>query len=589
MRLLVTILVVTIFSLARPAIADSSSAATVQLDNVIADYWELYLEIYPAAATRAGFYEFNDRLPSVTPENLDRISQAQLSLLRRTRDIDQAALSEANRVNAELLIWALEDSIGAAELDLSRIPFNTFWGFYMNALRASSDYAMQEVDDYEDYLARLQEIPRYFNESIDNMRRGSSDGFVLPQIVIDGVLPTIEAQVKDDPTDSSFYAQFENMSSKIPQSEQARLQAAGEQVIAEAVMPAFERLAAYLADEYRASTTIGAEQLPNGEAHYAFQIRRYTTLTDTTADEIHAIGLAEVERIRQEMDAIIAEVEFDGDFEGFTQFLLTDPQFYATTPEELLQHVAYVAKSIDFLMPGYFGKLPRQPYGIVPVPDEIAPNYTTGAYSGAPLDAKNGGTYWVNTYALDQRPLYEVPALTLHEGVPGHHHQNALALELEDVPAFRRTLGFSAFGEGWGLYVEKLGVEMGVYKTPYEHFGRLSYEMWRACRLVIDTGIHSQQWTRQQGIDYLLANTALTEANARAEIDRYISWPGQALAYKLGELKIWELRRRAEAELGDAFDLRTFHDAVLAQGELPLSMLDAVINRYIDDTLAAGE
>jgi len=236
-------------------------------------------------------------------------------------------------------------------------------------------------------------------------------------------------------------------------------------------------------------------------------------------------------------------------------------------------------------MPGYFGKLPRQSYGIVPVPDEIAPNYTTGAYYGAPLGAKNGGAYWVNTYRLDQRPLYEIPALTLHEAVPGHHHQNALALELENVPEFRRSLGFSAFGEGWGLYSEKLGVEMGVYQTPYENFGRLSYEMWRACRLVIDTGIHSQGWTRQQAIDYLMDNTALTAANARAEIDRYISWPGQALSYKLGELKIWELRRRAEATLGDQFDLREFHDAVLGHGELPLTLLDTIVTRYIDDTL----
>jgi uncharacterized protein (DUF885 family) len=243
---------------------------------------------------------------------------------------------------------------------------------------------------------------------------------------------------------------------------------------------------------------------------------------------------------------------------------------------------------VDYIMPGYFGKLPRQSYGIVPVPDEIAPNYTTGAYYGAPLGAKNGGAYWVNTYRLDQRPLYEIPALTLHEAVPGHHHQNALALELENVPAFRRSLGFSAFGEGWGLYAEKLGVEMGVYQTAYEHFGRLSYEMWRACRLVIDTGLHSQGWSRQEAIAYLMDNTALTEANARAEIDRYISWPGQALSYKLGELKIWELRRRAQTVLGDNFDLREFHDAVLGNGELPLALLDTVVSRYIDTTLAAA-
>jgi uncharacterized protein (DUF885 family) len=568
--------------------ADTHSAADAQLDNVIADYWDLYLQTYPAAATGAGVYEFNDQLGSVTPASQERVLQANRVLLARARDISRADMSLDGQVNADLLIWELEDTIGATELGLSRIPFNTFWGFFMNALRASSSLSMQELDDYEDYLARLREIPRYFDENIRNMRQGVEDGFVLPQIVIDGVLPTIQAQVKDNAEDSSFYEPFESMRARVSEDDQARLQQEGARVIQDEVMPAFAAVAEFLNSEYQASATIGAEQLPNGKAFYAFQIRRYTTLTDTTADEIHATGLAEVARIRDEMEGIIEEVEFDGTFEEFTEFLLTDPQFYAETAEELLQKVSHVAKGIDYLMPGYFGKLPRQSYGIVPVPDEIAPNYTTGAYSGAPADAKNGGTYWVNTYALDQRPLYEIPALTLHEGVPGHHHQNALSLELENVPAFRRTLGFSAFGEGWGLYSEKLGVEMGVYKTPYEHFGRLSYEMWRACRLVIDTGIHSQNWTRQQAIDFLMANTALTAANARAEIDRYISWPGQALAYKLGELKIWELRSRAESTLGDAFDLRDFHDAVLSQGALPLSMLDDLIDRYIDATLAAA-
>jgi uncharacterized protein (DUF885 family) len=379
------------------------------------------------------------------------------------------------------------------------------------------------------------------------------------------------------------------MSSKLSAAEQARLRKEAIDVIESAVMPAFAAVAEFLASEYEATDSLGAELLPNGDAYYAFQIRRYTTLLGTTAGEIHETGLAEVSRIRREMDAIIAELDYDGSFAEFTEFLLTDPQFFATSKEELLQKAAYTAKRIDYLMPGYFGKLPRQSYGIVPVPDEIAPNYTTGAYYGAPIGAKYGGAYWVNTYRLDQRPLYEIAALTLHEAVPGHHHQNALALELEEVPAFRRSQGFSAFGEGWGLYSEKLGVEMGVYQTPYEHFGRLSYEMWRACRLVIDTGIHSQGWTRQQSTDYLMQNTALTAANARSEIDRYISWPGQALAYKLGELKIWELRRRAEAELGDAFDLRDFHDAVLGNGELPLSLLDAVVTGYIDQQLESGE
>lgn len=564
----------------------SPRVADERLDNVIAEYWEYFLKENPVSATRVGVNNFNDRLPSVTNADQQRQLEIEKGFLRRARDIDPDALSVDGRVNSELFAWVLEDSIGAGELGLSRIPFNTFSGFFMNALTASNGVSMESVQDYEDYIARMRDIPRYFSESLDNMRSGASDGFVLPQIVVDGVLPTIDAQLKDDPEDSSFFEPFEKMSSKLSAAEQSALRETGRAVIETEVMPAFGMVADFLRDEYRASQTLGAEQLPNGQAYYAFQIRRYTTVTHTSADEIHATGLAEVVRIRRDMEAIIDDLEFDGDFAAFTEFLLSDPQFFATSEEQLLQVVAYTAKRIDYLMPGYFGKLPRQSYGIVPVPEEIAPNYTTGAYYGAPLGGINGGAFWVNTYALDQRPLYEIPALTLHEAVPGHHHQNALALEMEDVPAFRRSLGFSAFGEGWALYSEKLGVEMGVYRTPYEHFGRLSYEMWRACRLVIDTGLHSQHWTRQQAIDFLMQNTALSAANARAEIDRYISWPGQALSYKLGELKIWELRRRAESDLGDDFDLREFHDAVIGNGELPMAMLDAVIERYIDQALA---
>jgi uncharacterized protein (DUF885 family) len=559
-----------------------------QVAQIAADYWEVYIEANPTRATELGVKDFNDRLPSATTESLLEVAEAYRSLLRRLRDVSPDALSVDDRTNVDLLTWVLEEKISDVEQDKARIPFNTFSGFYMRSINASRDVAMESVEDYEDYLARMREIPRYFTENIANMRRGSVQGFVLPQIVIDGIVPTLEAQVKEAADDSSFYEHFKSMSSKVSPAEQERIRREGKMIIETMVMPAFADLAEFLTSEYKASEFLAAERLPDGEAYYASQIKRYTTLTDATADEIHATGLAEVRRIRAEMQAIVDELEFDGDLEAFTEFLLSDPQFYATTPEELLQKTAYVAKRADYVMPAYFGKLPRQSYGIVPVPDEIAPNYPTGAYSGSPKGAKNGGTYWVNTFALDQRPLYEIPALTLHEGVPGHHHQNALADENESSFEFRRSLGFSAFGEGWGLYSEKLGVEMGMYTTPYEHFGRLSYEMWRACRLVIDTGIHSQDWTRQQSIDYLMANTALTYTNARSEVDRYISWPGQALAYKLGELKIWELRHRAEKTLGNDFDLREFHDAVLGQGALPLSLLDEVITRYIDDALSAA-
>lgn len=565
-----------------------TSAAEKQLDSIIAEHWEYSLREDPTGATSVGVNDFNDRMPATAHADHLRRMAAEQALLRRAQDIDANSLSISGRINLDLFTWILEDSIGDYELNLSRIPFNTFSGFFMNALTASSSVAMTSVKDYEDYIARMSDIPRYFRENIDNMRTGVESDFVLPQIVIDGVLPTIDAQVKDDPEDSSYFEPFIVMNGRVAKEDQLRLRDKGRAVIRDDVLPAFADLADFLRDEYRASESVGAEALTEGKEYYAFNIKRYTTLTDTTASEIHQIGLAEVKRIRKDMDAIIEELEFDGDFAAFGKFLRTDPQFYASSKEQLVKEAAYVAKRIDYMMPGYFGKLPRQPYGIVPVPDEIAPNYTTGAYHGAPPGARHGGAFWINTYALDQRPLYELPALALHEAVPGHHHQNALSAELENVPAFRRNLYFSAFGEGWGLYSEKLGVEMGVYQTPYEHFGRLSYEMWRACRLVVDTGLHSQGWTRQRAMDFFFNNTSLSEGNIRAEVDRYISWPGQALAYKLGELKIWELRRIAEHDLGDSFDLREFHDVILGNGAVPLAMLEDIVLRWVDSKLAEG-
>jgi uncharacterized protein (DUF885 family) len=566
----------------------SDGVAEQQLDEIIAQHWEYSLRENPTGATSVGVNDFNDRMPGEAKADQLRRLAAEQAFLRRTNDIDRSSLSVAGQINLDLFQWVLEDSIGEYELNLSRIPFNTFSGFFMNALTASNGLAMKTVQDYEDYIARMSEIPRYFAENIDNMRDGVASEFVLPQIVIDGVLPTIEAQLKDDPEDSSFYAPFIDMNGRLAVADQERLRQLGRATIRDQVMPAFASLVAFMQDEYRASATIGAEDMDEGKDYYAFNIKRYTTLTDTTASEIHQVGLEEVKRIRTEMDAIIRELDFEGDFAAFGKFLRSDPQFYADSKEDLLKEAAYIAKRIDYVMPGYFGKLPRQPYGIIAVPDEIAPNYTTGAYYGSPPGAVHGGAFWLNTYALDQRPLYELPALTLHEAVPGHHHQGALSSELENVPDFRRNLYFSAFGEGWGLYSEKLGVEMGVYQTPYQHFGRLSYEMWRACRLVVDTGIHSQGWTRQQAMDFFFDNTSLSEGNIRAEVDRYISWPGQALAYKLGELKIWELRRIAEHDLGEQFDLREFHDVILGNGAVPLAMLEEIVLRWIDARLSAS-
>lgn len=571
-----------------PSAAWSQIEPNQQLENLMAEYWSFRLREDPITATYAGLSDFNHLLPQVSPIDQDRRLRQEERFVQQLAELDRTQLSEANQVNLDLLNWVLQISIEGQHLHVNRIPFNTFSGFYSRALRASFGVQMSTAEDYQAYISRLQEMPRYFRENIANMREGISSGFVLPRIVIDGVLPTIEAQVYDNPEDSRLFEPFENMAGQLNEQQQDQLRLAGRQAIREHAIPAFRELVEFLGGEYYAasSESLGAEQLPNGPDFYAHQIRRYTTLTDVSADEIHNIGLAEVDRIRKEMDGLIQEAEFDGDFQAFTEFLRTDPQFYAESKEQLLKEAAYVAKKIDYLMPEFFGHLPRIPYGVIAVPDEIAPNYTTGSYNSAPIGGIRGAAFWLNTFALDQRPLYELTALTLHEAVPGHHQQNAIAREMENVPDFRKQLGFSAFGEGWGLYAEKLGVEMGVYETPYDHFGRLSYEMWRACRLVIDTGIHAKGWSRQQAMAYLSSNTSLSEGNVRAEVDRYISWPAQALAYKLGEIKIWELRRKAEQALGDDFDIRSFHDAVLANGALPLAALESSIDRYIALKLA---
>ncbi|WGL15219.1 DUF885 domain-containing protein [Microbulbifer bruguierae] len=565
-------------------VAPAAQAATAaeQLQSIIDDHWQYSLREDPITASRMGEKGYSDRLPGVSEKDRARRLQAEKAFVARLKKIDSKQLEEAERVNKDLLTWVLTNSIEGNELYLDRIPVNTFYSFWSAALDASSGLNMPKVSDYEDYIKRIKDFGRYFDENLANMRVGIKDGFVLPKIVVEGIAPTVRAQVYDDPTKSSLYEPFQNLPENFSSTDKRRLQKAGAAAIKEHAIPAFERVATFLEGDYlsAASESLAAEDLPGGKDYYRHTIRTYVTQY-MAPEDIHKIGLAEVKRIREEMNQLIGESGFDGSFEEFTEFLRTDPQFYAKTPRELLKEASYIAKRIDYRLPEFFGKLPRLPYGVVPVPDEIAPNYTTASYNPAAIGGTRGGAYWLNTYALDQRPLYELVALTLHEAVPGHHLQGALSLELENVPKFRRNLYLSAYGEGWGLYSERLGTEMGVYETPHQDFGRLSYEMWRACRLVIDTGIHSQGWTRQQALDFLADNTSLSQANVRAEVDRYISWPGQALSYKMGEIKIRELRSMAEKQLGNNFDLRKFHDALLANGALPLSMLELQIHRFI--------
>lgn len=568
--------------------ATLAATATEQLQQVIEDHWQYSLQEDPITAGRMGLTGYNNRLPGVTAKDRARRLNAEQALLQRLQAINTEQLTDSDRVNHQLLGWVLRNSIQSNKLFLDRIPANTFYSFWSSALDASSGLAMPKVTDYQDYIARINDFGRYFDENIANMRTGIQDGFVLPKIVVQGIAPTVRAQVYKDPTQSSLYEPFKKFPAAFSKAEQQQLQQAAKQAIAQTALPAFARLADFLEGDYMQAATesLAAEQLPEGKTYYRHTINTYVT-QDMDPAEIHKTGLTEVKRIRAEMDALIKQTGFKGSFSDFTKFLRTDPQFYAKTPTELLKEASYIAKRIDYRLPEFFGKLPRLPYGVVPVPAEIAPNYTTASYNPAAIGGIRGGAYWLNTHALDQRPMYELVALTLHEAVPGHHLQNALSQELENVPQFRRNLYLSAYGEGWGLYAERLGVEMGVYENAYQQFGRLSYEMWRACRLVIDTGIHSQGWSRQQALDFLSSNTSLSQANVRAEVDRYISWPGQALSYKMGEIKIRQLRAKAEQQLGNKFDLRAFHDALLANGALPLEILEAEMDRFIAKAAAA--
>jgi uncharacterized protein (DUF885 family) len=416
------------------------------------------------------------------------------------------------------------------------------------------------------------------------MRAGIEKGQVLPGIVLEGFKGAIDPHVVDDPTRSLLYEPFTKFPDSIEHAERNRLVEAGRAAISESVVAGYRRFVEFMEKEYvpAARGSIGASALPNGREFYRYRVRKFTTL-DLTPEEVHQIGLDEVKRIRAEMEAVIAKTGFEGDFAAFVDHLRTDDEFYADSPEDLMQHVALILKRMDGELPRLFGKLPRTPYGLRPVPDYIAPRTTSAYYQQPTGDGRQAGFYYINTFNLKSRPLFEMEALSLHEAVPGHHLQLALQQEMGDLPEFRRFAGFTVFVEGWALYSERLGLEVGFYQDPYSDFGRLTFEMWRACRLVVDTGMHYLGWTRKQAIDFLAENTALSIHNIESEVDRYISWPGQALAYKIGELKIRELRHQAEEQLGDRFDVRSFHDMILGSGSVPLSVLEENTTRWLEE------
>lgn len=551
----------------------AQETADDRLSALTGEYYAYQLAQYKQIEEGNGSTAPGSELASVTPEaHLARAAKAK-EFLERLTALDESALSPSSRTDAAVFRTLLEGDLGDARFREWEMPFDSDSSFWSYLAPRTGFTTMAE---YERYIGRMRDIPRYFDEHIANARAGLERGFSVPRVTLEGRDASIASSVVEDVEDSPFWTAFAEMPQRIPAAEAERLKAAGRAAIAESVTPAFSKLLDFFRNEYlpQTRTTLAAEEMPEGAAYYQQQIEQYTTL-DLTAEEIHEIGLAEVARITAEMEKVKADAGFEGTLPEFVQFLRTDSQFVADTPDELMGVSAYTAKRVDGVIADYFGFLPRHRFTIRPVPDAIAPFYTAGRGG---LDA-----CMMNTYDLPSRPLYNIPALTLHECIPGHSFQAGVALEQAEAPPFRRQTYFSGFGEGWGLYVEYLGNEMGIYRTPYERFGQLSYEMWRAARLVIDTGVHHYGWSREQAIDYLATRTALSRHEVETEVDRYISWPGQALAYKLGEMTIRRVRAKAEEALGERFDIRKFHDVVLSLGSVPLPVLEKRIDTFIAD------
>ena len=507
------------------------------------------------------------------------------NLLIKLSHIDVNKLDENDNISFELLSFVLEDIVAYYDFERFLNPLLSDSGFHSSLV-----YNVRPMYNYKqikNYLNKLNSIPQYVDQYLPLLRKGLKKGVSQPLVIFNGYESTYNDHITKDFELNYFYSPFKSLPNGLSQTQKDSVLIEAKKAIENSVVPQFIRIKDFLEKEYypNTRTTIGVSETPNGAEFYQNRINYYTTSTLYSADEIHQIGLKEVARIKEEMIKIIQDLNFKGSFNEFFKFLRTDDQFYAKTPKELLMYARDISKRADEQLPRFFKTLPRKPYGVAPVPDAIAPKYTGGRYVGTSKNSTDPGYYWVNTYDLKSRTLYTIPALTVHEAVPGHHLQSALNNELGDsIPQFRRNLYLSAYGEGWGLYTEFLADEMGIYTTPYEQFGKFTYEMWRACRLVIDTGIHAKGWSREEAMDYMSNNTALSLHEVNTEIDRYISWPGQALSYKIGELKIRELRNKAKLELKEKFDIREFHERILEYGTVTLSTLERRINNYIEET-----
>jgi uncharacterized protein (DUF885 family) len=565
----------------------SPASAVKELHALFDTEWERIMRENPTWASSLGDRRYNDRWPDVSVAATERFHEEDVRALRQVEAINRAALPAGEQLNYDLFRRNYADRIEGHRFRSFLMPLDQQEGIQTeDELRDSLRF--ETGKDYQDWIVRLRGFGDYMDQTIALLEQGIAEGRTQPRVIMERVPDQIAAQVVEDPTRSPFYIPFQKMPAEVAPEAQERLRAEARAAITEAVVPAYRRFQTFFGERYlpAARTSVGASDLPEGDAYYAFQTRTETT-TDKTPEEIHQIGLAEVARIEGEMKGVFDQVGFQGTYDEFVEFLRTDQRFYYQNPDELLEAYRAITKRIDPELVKLFGKLPRLPYGVKPVPEIAAPDTTTAYYREGAADGSRAGGVYVNLYKPEVRPKYEMEALMAHEGVPGHHLQISLAMELGELPQFRRHAHYTAFVEGWGLYSEGLGEELGLYQDPYSRFGQLTYEMWRAIRLVVDTGLHAEHWTRHQAIDYFRQHAPKTEHDIVNEVDRYIAWPGQALAYKIGQLKITELRQRARQRLGDRFDIRGFHDTVLGSGAVPLDILERNVDAWIGRKLEA--
>lgn len=563
--------------------------AAAQLHALFDTAWEQDLRDDPRAATQLGDQRFNARWADHSPAAWAQRDKAYEATLQALARIDARSLPPEEQLNYELFRRVYRNRIDLYGFNAHLRPLDqlNYSSGVLTANEVSEVIRFTTARDYQDWIARLAAMPAYVDQTIELLRAGVKQKNTQPRVIVERVMKQLQAQLVDDPARSPFYAPFRHLAddsrSTLAPEQRTELARAAQDAIRSAVIPSFKRLQTFLTREYLPASrdSVGIWDTPQGDAFYRNRVQWFTTTT-LSPDEVHAIGLKEVARIRAEMEKIIAQVKFQGGFEAFLQYLRTDPKFRYGNADDLLRAYTVMAKRIDPLLPEYFGKLPRTPYGVRPIPAANAPDTTTAYYQPLAADGTRAGYFYVNLYKPEERPIYEIPVLTAHEAVPGHHLQQALAKEQGELPQFRRDFEATAYVEGWALYAESLGDEMGLYADPYDKFGQLTYEMWRAVRLVIDTGIHARHWTRQQAIDYFKANAAKSELDIVNEVDRYIAWPGQATAYKIGELQIKELRNEATQQLGDKFDLREFHDTVLASGAVPLDVLGKNVAAWVE-------